>query len=114
VCQPESRFELILYGWREGGEHAWHGPETQKPLELVARAIRNSSRRGETALDVCAGSGTTLIACEQLTRRCAAVEIDPAYVDVVIERWQALTGERAILESTGQSFSDVRATRRGA
>jgi DNA modification methylase len=125
------RFELLLYGWRESAEHPWYGPAnesnvweidkpaanpyhpTQKPLELVARAIRNSSRPGETALDVCAGSGSTLIACEQLGRCCAAVEIDPAYVDVIIERWQALTGEDAMLDATGQTFAEIAEERRG-
>jgi DNA modification methylase len=64
-------------------------------VELVAAMIRNSSRTASVVLDPFLGSGSTLIACEQLGRRCYGAEIDPRYVDVVIRRWETLTGEEA-------------------
>ena len=64
-----------------------------KPPELVAIGMRNSSRRGEIVLDPFAGSGSTLIACEELGRRCFAIEIDPRYCDVIRRRYQELTGD---------------------
>ncbi|HHW90844.1 MAG TPA: site-specific DNA-methyltransferase, partial [Clostridiales bacterium] len=69
---------------------------TMKPIKLLARLIRNSSREKETVLDVFGGSGSTLIACEQLNRNCYMMEIDPKYCDVIIKRWEALTGEKAV------------------
>lgn len=102
----------ILYGWNN---HAWYGGRrqgdtwlidrpskspnhpTEKPLALCARAIKNSSQRTEIVLDGFGGSGSTLIACEQLERRCRTVELDPRYVDVIIRRWEAYTGKKARL-----------------
>lgn len=69
---------------------------TMKPVKLIAYLIRNSSRKGEIVLDVFGGSGTTLIACEQLGRRCYTEELDPKYCDVIIKRWEALTGQKAV------------------
>ena len=66
-----------------------------KPLELVERAIGNSSKPGDVVLDLFLGSGTTLIAAERTGRVCYALELDPKYVDVVVARWQAFTGEKA-------------------
>ena len=60
---------------------------TMKPLKLIARQIRNSSQPGETVLDLFGGSGTTLIACEQMDRRCRMMEYDPHYADVIVDRW---------------------------
>ena len=68
---------------------------TMKPVRLMALLIRNSSRLGETVLDSFGGSGSTLIACEQLGRKCRTVELDPKYCDVIIDRWEKLTGEEA-------------------
>jgi DNA modification methylase len=68
---------------------------TAKPVELVARLVRNSSTFGDVVLDPFLGSGSTLIACEQHARRCFGVEIDPRYVDVAVARWEAFTGRRA-------------------
>lgn len=65
---------------------------TMKPVKLIARCIRNSSRKGEIVLDTFGGSGTTLIAAEQLGRRCYMVEYSPNYVDTIIKRWEELTG----------------------
>lgn len=68
---------------------------TMKPVKLIAQQVRNSSRKGETVLDVFGGSGTTLIACEQMGRRCATIELDPYYAQVIVRRWEELTGEIA-------------------
>jgi len=69
---------------------------TMKPLKLIARQIRNSSREGETVLDLFGGSGTTLIACEQMNRKCRMMEFDPHYADVIIDRWEKMTGLKAL------------------
>lgn len=69
---------------------------TMKPLGLVGRLIKNSSKKGEVVLDLFGGSGSTLIACEQLGRKCYMMEYDPHYVDAIIERWEAYTGEKAV------------------
>lgn len=68
-----------------------------KPVALVEKAIANSAEQGAIALDPFLGSGTTLIACERLNRKCRAVEISPAYVAVALERWANLTGQTPIL-----------------
>lgn len=105
--------EPILYGWAAGASHRWFGGRaettvwniarpaandehpTMKPVELCARAIGNSSRRGGNVLDLFGGSGSTLIACEQLKRRAYLMELDPKYADVIIERWEKFTGQKA-------------------
>lgn len=70
---------------------------TMKPVTLFARLIRNSTRRGETVLDVFAGSGTTAIACEQMGRKARMVEISEGYCDVILERWERFAGKKAKL-----------------
>lgn len=70
---------------------------TMKPIPLVGKLIANSTRRGDTVLDIFGGSGTTLIACEQLGRKCRMVEYEPVYIDVIIKRWEELTGMKAVL-----------------
>ena len=77
---------------KEAGGHA-----TPKPIALCSRAIKSSSREGEAVLDVFGGSGSTLIACEQTGRKCYMCELDPHYVDVIIERWERFTGLKAEL-----------------
>lgn len=72
---------------------------TMKPVKLIARHIKNSSKVGENVIDVFGGSGSTLIACEQLGRRCFTMELDPHYCDVIVKRWEALTGRKARLIS---------------
>lgn len=72
------------------------GHATPKPITLCSRAIKSSSREGEIVLDVFGGSGSTLIACEQLNRTCYMMELNPKYVDVIIDRWETLTGEKAV------------------
>ena len=70
---------------------------TMKPVRLMGRLVRNSSRPGETVLDLFGGSGSTLIACEQLNRKCCMMEVDPKYCDVIIDRWEKYTGAKAVL-----------------
>ena len=72
------------------------GHATPKPIELCARAIKSSSREGDIVLDVFGGSGSTLIACEKLGRACRMIELEPHWCDVIINRWEALTGEKAV------------------
>ena len=104
-CDYQYKHEPILYGWVEGAAHAFYGepgetsvweiprPQrsdlhpTMKPVELIARAIANSSQPGELVLDPFAGSGSTLIAADQLERRCFCIEIDPGYCDVIRQRY---------------------------
>ena len=69
---------------------------TMKPVKLVARFILNSSAKGDTVADIFGGSGTTLIACEQLGRKCRMMEMDPGYCDVIIARWESFTGRKAV------------------
>jgi DNA modification methylase len=109
-----TQYEPIWYGWNSGAARlvavanrkqsdVWQIPRpkqselhpTMKPVELVARAIVNSSERGGVVLDPFVGSGTTVAAAEQTDRTAVCVELDPAYADVTVERWQALTGEKA-------------------
>ena len=73
------------------------GHATPKPIALCSRAIKSSSREGEIVLDVFGGSGSTLIACEQLNRKCYMCELDPHYCDVIIQRWEDFTGQKAVL-----------------
>ena len=84
---------------RAGKDEREHtgGHATPKPIALCSRAIKSSSREGEIVLDVFGGSGSTLIACEQLNRKCYMAEIAPEYCDVIIERWENLTGQKAEL-----------------
>lgn len=70
---------------------------TPKPIELIAKALNNSSKQEDIILDVFGGSGSTLIACEQLNRNCYMMELDPHYVDVIINRWEQFTGKKAVL-----------------
>ena len=110
----QRQYEPIGYGWPDGSQRHWAGgrdqgdvwqiprPDasplhpTQKPLELVERAIENSSTPGDTVLDPFCGAGTTLIACERTGRRGVGVEIDPRYVAATIARWEAFTGTAAV------------------
>ncbi|HSP70469.1 MAG TPA: site-specific DNA-methyltransferase [Bryobacteraceae bacterium] len=87
------------------------GHGTQKPLELMRRPILNNSVRGDVVYDPFLGSGTTLIAAETTDRICYGLDIDPAYVDVMVRRWQQLTGKQAVLETDGRSFDQIAAER---
>lgn len=75
---------------------------TQKPVELSATAIRNVTKENDIVLDVFGGSGSTLIACEQLNRNCYMMELDPKYIDVIIKRWEEFTGKKAVLIKEGE------------
>lgn len=114
------KHEPCLYGWTEGGSHSWYSDRkqttvlnfdkplrngehpTMKPVELFAYQIKNSSRKSDNVLDLFGGSGTTLIACEQLGRNAFIMELDEKYCDVIINRWEQLTGREAVLESKGE------------
>ena len=121
----QRQYEPILYGWREGQVHFWCGARdqgdvwfvkkpssndlhpTQKPVELMERAIENSSQGRETVLDPFAGSGSTLIACEKTGRHGRMIELDPKYVDTAVIRWQQFVGRDALLEANGRTFREV-------
>jgi DNA modification methylase len=123
----QRQYEPILYGWRDGTDHYWCGARdqgdvwnvkkpqkndlhpTMKPVELVERAIRNSSRPGDIVLDPFGGSGTTLIAAEKSGRIGWLIELDPKYVDVMVRRWQDWTGQEAYREADAAKFNDLAA-----
>jgi hypothetical protein len=91
--------------WRIAArEDAGLGHGTQKPIECMRRPIVNNSKRGGLVYEPFSGSGTTLIAAEMTGRRCLAMEIMPAYIDVAVRRWQSMTGKAALLEATGNTF----------
>lgn len=77
---------------------------TMKPVKLLAKFIKNSTKRGETVLDLFGGSGSTMMACEQLGRSCYMMELDPKYVDVIVKRWELLTGKKARLISCDEDL----------
>ena len=121
----QRQYEPILYGWPEGAQRHWCGDRdqgdvwnikkpqkndlhpTMKPVELVERAIRNSSRPGNVVLDPFGGSGTTLIAAEKSGRQARLIELDPKYVDVIVRRWQDWTGQQATRESDVLAFDQA-------
>ena len=84
---------------------------TVKPVAMVADAILDCTARGDIVLDPFLGSGTTVIAAEKTGRRCYGMDLDPAYIDTVVRRWQAWTGDAAVLVATGQTFAQVTAER---
>jgi DNA modification methylase len=86
-------------------------PPTMKPVALVERAIRNSSKSRDIVLDPFGGSGSTLIACEKIGRQACLVELDPKYVDTIILRWQEFSGGGAVLDGDGRSFREITAHR---
>ena len=87
--------------------------ETQKPVELMRRAILNHTEEGEIIYDPFLGSGSTLVAAEQGNRICYGLDISPVYVDAIVRRWQSLTGTEAVLEDGGKTFEQVRTERQG-
>ncbi|WP_422135502.1 site-specific DNA-methyltransferase [Endozoicomonas sp. ALD040] len=127
----QRQYEPILYGWKEGNEHFWCGARdqgdvwffskparndlhpTMKPVELVERAVRNSSKTHDIVLDLFGGSGSTLIACEKSHRSARLTELDPKYVDVIVRRWEEYTGKEAYLESNHLTFEQTREERHG-
>lgn len=123
--QPEAQPNLsdekevvnLLYGWREGAPHEYYGgrkqstvwevprpkrnPDhpTMKPLGLIVRALENSSKPGTVVIDPFGGSGSTLLACQATGRVARLIELDPAYCDVIVRRWEEHTGQKAVRES---------------
>src|SRR4029077_16212528 len=88
------------------GEDKFDHP-TQKPIELMRRPILNHIKRGELVYEPFLGSGTHLAAAEVTERVCYGIELDPKYVDVVVQRWQQLSGKKAMLEADGRTFEEV-------
>jgi hypothetical protein len=88
-----------------------HG--TQKPVECMRRPMLNNSSPGQAVYEPFMGSGTTLIAAETTGRVCYGIELNPAYVDVAVERWQQFTGANVVLVTTGETFADLKAKRLG-
>jgi DNA modification methylase len=84
---------------------------TQKPVELMRRPILNHTKREEVIYDPFLGSGTTLAAAEVNGRVCYGLEIDPKYCDVIVQRWEALSGPHATLEGDGQTFEQIKTAR---
>src|SRR5450432_1487126 len=93
-------------------EEKWDHP-TQKPVELMRRPILNHLRRGELVYDPFLGSGTTLAAVELTERVCYGIELDPKYIDVVVQRWQTLSSKGATLQGDGRTFAEIKAERAG-
>lgn len=119
------KHEPCLYGWKDGAGHLWASDRkqttilefdkpsrngehpTMKPIDLFEYCLMNNTKGGDIVLDSFGGSGTTMIACERAGRTGYLMELDPKYCDVIINRWQTLTGKDAVLESTGDKFNDL-------
>lgn len=109
------KHEPCLYGWKEGAAHKWYSDRkqttvlnfkkptknrlhpTMKPVEMMSYLIGNSTKEGDKVLDLFGGSGSTLIACEELNRICYTMELDEKYCETIIERWETATGKKAVL-----------------
>jgi DNA modification methylase len=117
--------EPIFYAHVAGQKDSWYGDKSQstlwqekkpaanrlhptaKPIELIERALINSSKSGDLAVDLFGGSGSTLIACERRGRKARLMEIDPRYADVIVRRWQEFTSKHAALEGDGRTFDEI-------
>ena len=97
--------------WQEQKPAANRLHPTMKPVELIERALVNSSKAGDVVADLFGGSGSTLVACERRGRRARLMEIDPKYVDVIVTRYQQYSGKQATLESDGRTFDEIAAER---
>jgi DNA modification methylase len=121
-------FELAFYGWKEGAAHRFYGPNnvpdiwavkkippqqmehlTAKPAELAVRAMQYSTVPGENVLDLFGGSGSTLIGTQQMGRKAFLMELDPLYCDTIVDRFQRFSGQKGVLERTGESPIPMRA-----
>jgi DNA modification methylase len=123
--------EPIFYAHVAGQKDPWYGDKSQstlweerkpaanrihptaKPVELVERALLNSSKAGDIIADLFAGSGSTLIGCERRNRKALLMEIDPRYADCIVRRYQEYTGKQAVLEADGRTYHDVALERVG-
>lgn len=119
------KHEPCLYGWKDGAGHNWYSDRkqttildfdrptrnaehpTMKPIPLFTYQIKNNSKQKDVVLDLFGGSGTTLMACEQLNRKCCMMEYDPKYVDVIIDRWEQFTGNKAVLLHDEKSKDEI-------
>jgi DNA modification methylase len=128
----QRQYEPILYGWPQGHDRYWCGARdqgdlwhfdkparndlhpTMKPVALVERTVRNSSKSRDIVLDPFGGSGSTLIACEKTGRQARLLELDARYCDVIVGRWQEWTGEVATLEGDGQTSEEIAGRRAAA
>lgn len=125
----EPEHDLAIYAVREGGTGHWNGSRkqsdvwhiehvksdtghgTQKPIEAMRRPILNNSKRGDLVYDPFLGSGTTLMAAELTGRVCRGLELNPAYADVIVKRWQQASGRSAVLDATGATFDATQTQR---
>jgi len=126
------RHEPCVMGWKKGSQPAHDGHHefdsvweidydgkarasgdhpTQKPLEVFLRPMRKHTRPGDVCFEPFSGSGSQLVAAEKLGRKCRAIELSPAFVDVAVRRWEKATGEVAVLDGTGESFEEVAGSR---
>ncbi len=124
--------EPLFYAHVAGEKDSWYGDKTQstlwqenkpaanrihptaKPVELIERALINSSKSGDVVADLFGGSGSTLIACERRNRKARLMEIDPKYADCILRRFEEYTGNQATLDGDGRTFSEIKAERLGA
>jgi DNA modification methylase len=97
--------------WEEKKPAANRIHPTAKPVELVERALVNSSKAGDVVADLFGGSGSTLIGCERHGRKARLMEIDPRYGDCIVRRWQEYTGEQAVLDGDGRPFDEIATVR---
>jgi DNA modification methylase len=122
--------EPLFYAHVAGERDQWYGDKSQstlwnvdkpaanrvhptmKPVELIDRALINSSKQGDIVADLFGGSGSTLIACERRGRKARLMEIDPKYCDVIVRRWQDHTGKKAVLDGSDKAFEDIENARR--
>jgi site-specific DNA-methyltransferase (adenine-specific) len=116
------KHEPCLYGWKEGAAHSWYSDRkqttvldfnrpsrseqhpTMKPVDLIEYCLGNNTQQNAIVLDSFGGSGTTMIACERQHRHARLMELDPAYCDVIVKRWEDFTGKKAILEENKEAF----------
>lgn len=119
-----SSFFIPLYGWKDGASHEWYSDRSQttvidcdrpmrngehptmKPVELFRYLMENSSKKGDVVFDSFGGSGTTLVAAEETGRVAYLMELDPVYVDVIIKRWQEMTGLEAV-RNDGKTYNSL-------
>ena len=124
--------EPLFYCHVAGEKDPWYGDKTQstlwqekkpaanrihptaKPVELIERALLNSSKSGDVVADLFGGSGSTLIGCERRGRQARLMEIDPKYADCIVRRYQEYTGKQAVLDGEGHTFEEVALERAGA
>lgn len=116
-AEPVSEYEPVLYGWQDGEKHDFYGGRkqttvwdiprptkskehpTMKPVELVSRAVLNSSKQDDIVLDLFAGGGSTMIACEKTGRQAFLMELDPKFADVIVQRYVEYTGNKNIIKN---------------